>query len=451
MSLRRRLLALIALLLVASLIGGSMLTYWHGTRKIELEMSSAISVGDNALRDAVLPLLPGPITDAQIHRVISSFDGDRHVRARLVRPDGSTAYESRVRPPADPAPHWLYRFFAGKPQSTELELPGDFGAIVLRADPLNEVTEVWDDAKVKLALIGGFCTLVLTMLSVTLGRALKPLENLAQALQQVGGGDYEAHVAESGPQELAAIYKGFNTMAAKLADAELQNRRLNLQLNSVQDEERAEIARDLHDEIGPFLFAVDVDAQTIPALIERNNTQDVVTRSQAIRQSVGHMQTHLRSILSRLRPGMLLDLGLAHAADQLAEFWRARYPAIVFDVDCSDESFGPKLDEAAFRVLQEGTSNAVRHGKPSHIWLATRKLDNGAIEVSVTDDGEGIRQTTRKGFGLAGMRDRLALLGGDLVITPRANGQGVFLRAEIPNKQASLPINPEREDTTIHP
>jgi two-component system, NarL family, sensor histidine kinase UhpB len=436
MSLRRRLLALITLLLAASLLGGGLLTYWQGTRKIDLEMSSAIAVGENALRDSVLPLMPGPVSDAQLHRVISSFDGDRHLRARLVTPDGAMRLESHVLLPANPAPRWLYKLLTETPNSMELALPSGQGKIVLQADPLNEVTEVWDDAKVKLAIIGSFCGLVLAMISWTLGRALRPLENLSRALQQVGGGDYEAHVPEKGPQELAELYKGFNTMAAKLADAGQQNRRLAEQLSTVQDEERAEIARDLHDEVGPFLFAVDADAQAIPALLARDAKSDVAARSQAIRQSVAHMQTHVRSVLSRLRPGTLLDLGLSHAAEQLAAFWQQRYPGITFDVNCAEESFGPKLDEVAFRILQEGTSNAVRHGNPGRIQLSSANNSSGMLVVTVTDNGTGFGEPARKGFGVAGMRDRIALLGGTLSISAGAAGKGVEVRAEIPIAEA---------------
>lgn len=435
MSLRHRLLALIAVLLAASLLVGSALTYWHGLQKIELEMSSALGVGENAVRDAVVPLLKGPIADDQLQRIISSFDGDRHVSASLLSTDGSVRLQSRVKSPADPAPQWLFGLLTGTQQTASLELPNGAGSIQLRADPLNEVTEVWDDAKIKLAIVGVFCALVAAMISITLGRALKPLEDLSSALQQVGAGDYEVHVSESGPQELAAIYRGFNTMTTKLAVAEQTNRQLNEQLNTVQDEERAEIARDLHDEVGPFLFAVDVDAQTIPPLLERNAHQEVVARAQAIRQSVGHMQTHLRSVLQRLRPSTLLDLGLAHAADQLVEFWQTRYPAIAFDVDCSAQTFGAKIDEAAYRILQEGTSNAVRHGKPTRIELSTRHLDNGALEVRVTDNGSGIRPTARKGLGLAGMRDRITLLGGTMTVETGLHGSGVTIRAELPITQ----------------
>ncbi len=432
MSLRRRILALIALLLVASLIGGGILTYWQGVQRIELEMSSALRVGDNAIRDAVMPLRAGPVSEGQLERLVSSFDGDRHLRAKLISADGRTLRESHVLEPSHPAPQWLYRLLTAPPHSVDVTLPQYSGKIVLAVDPLNEVSEVWDDAKLKLGLMGGFCILVLAMISFTLGRALKPLEDFSRALQRVGGGDYAAHVSETGPQELAAIYKGFNLMAAKLADAEHQNGQLNEQLSTVQDEERAEIARDLHDEVGPFLFAVDVDAQTIQPLLARDARDEVVARAAAIRQSVVHMQTHLRSIMSRLRPSMLIDLGLAHAADQLAEFWRARYSNIVFDIDCANESFGIKLDEAAFRILQEGTNNAIRHGKPSRISLMSRRIDGDVLLVSVSDDGHGIRDSGHTGFGLQGMRDRLALLGGWISVDTGLDGRGVSLTARIP-------------------
>ncbi|MEQ1653514.1 MAG: ATP-binding protein, partial [Hyphomicrobium sp.] len=209
--------------------------------------------------------------------------------------------------------------------------------------------------------------------------------------------------------------------------------------------------RDLHDEVGPFLFAVDVDAQAIPALLNKGATVDVSARAQAIRQSVAHMQSHLRSVLNRLRPGLMLDLGVAQAAEQLASFWRARYPAIQFDIDCADESFGAALDETAFRVLQEGASNAVRHGKPTRIAFATRKLDTGMLVVSVTDDGAGLKATERDGFGLSGMRERLARMGGTLSIHANPNGRGVILRAEMPYVQTPRPRPTQQEDTSAAP
>ena len=434
MPLRRRLLALVALVLAVCLAAGGALTYWQGLRKIELEMSSAIEVADSAVGDAMSTIGTSPDASAYLHRIVTSFDGDRHVVARLVGSNG-TVDVSRLRPPGDPAPSWLYKLLAGPAHSRRFELPAGLkhlGVITIEADPHNEIGEVWEDLKLKFLIIFGFCGIVLALIYAILGRALRPLEALSAALARVGQGDYTAHVAETGPEDLNLIYRAFNRMAAQLRTAEQQNQRLNEQLSTVQEEERAEIARDLHDEIGPFLFATDVDAQSIPLLLSRDASDDVVSRSKAIRQSVQHMQLHLRGILSRLRPAMLIDQGLTHAVEQLVAFWRARRPQITFQTDIEDARFPANIEETAFRILQEGMSNAVRHGNPSIIELTARRTDDGTLRVVISDDGSGIAATSTRGFGLNGMKERIAALGGHLSVNGRVNEKGVILIAEIP-------------------
>jgi len=294
------------------------------------------------------------------------------------------------------------------------------------------VSEVWEDLKLKFIIIASFCVVVLALIYATLGRALRPLEQLSSALNRVGEGDYSAHVAETGPEDLKLIYRAFNRMAEQLREAEQQNQRLNEQLSTVQEEERSEIARDLHDEIGPFLFATDVDAQAIPLLVSREASDEIVDRSKAIRQSVQHMKLHLRGVLSRLRPALLIDQGLTHAVEHLVAFWKARRPQIAFRTDIEDERFPTGIEEVAFRILQEGTSNAVRHGQPSAIGLTARRTDDGMLRVVVSDDGSGITAKGARGFGLAGMRERVASLDGRLRIAEREGGKGVMLIAEIP-------------------
>jgi two-component system sensor histidine kinase UhpB len=166
--------------------------------------------------------------------------------------------------------------------------------------------------------------------------------------------------------------------------------------------------------------------------LSRDASGEVSSRAKAIRQSVQHMQLHLRSVLSRLRPALLIDLGLTHAVEQLVAFWRTRHPAITFDTDIEDERFPANIEEVAFRILQEGTSNAVRHGKPSTIGLQARRAENGMLRVAVSDDGSGLASTKTRGFGIAGMRERVAGLGGRLRVAQSDSGKGVMLIAEIP-------------------
>ncbi|MGJ0622110.1 MAG: histidine kinase [Methylocystis sp.] len=435
MPLRRRLLALVALVLAFCLIAGGVLTYWHGLRKVDLEMSSAIDVGSSAVSDALSTIGSGADALSQVRRLISSFDGDRHLSVRLVSPDGKVTIASRLQPPSDPPPRWLYWLLSGSPRARLFDMPSElkqFGTITIAADSHNEVGEVWEDLKLKFTIIAGFCLIVLALIYASLGRALRPLEQLSSALDRVGEGDYTAHVSEDGPEDLKLIYRAFNRMAGQLRDSEQQNQRLNEQLSTVQEEERSEIARDLHDEIGPFLFAADVDAQAIPLLVSRGAADQAVDRSKAIRQSVQHMQLHLRGVLSRLRPALLIDQGLTHAVENLVAFWKARRPQIEFRMDIEDARFPAAIEDAAFRILQEGTSNAVRHGQPSSIGLAARRTNEGMLRVVVTDDGSGITAKGSRGFGLPGMRERVASLDGRLSIADREEGKGVMLIVEIP-------------------
>ncbi len=435
MTLRHRLIALIALVLPLSLLVGGLLTYWHAVRKVETEMTAALAFGESSVRDAIASMTPSSDPGQHLARIVASFNGERHLKVSHTGSDGTIVFSSQVSRPNDPPPAWLVRMLAGPQHSVSVALPGDMknsGQLLIVADPLNEVTEVWDDVTLKLTIIAGFFSLVLGLVYWALGRALRPLEDLSKALAEVGHGNFAAHVSESGPQELSAIYKEFNRMADQLQAAELQNRRLNAQLSTVQEEERADIARDLHDEIGPFLFAVDVDAQTIPTYLERGAVQDATVRASAIRQSVAHMQSHIRSILSRLRPSMLLDLGLSHAIDQLVAFWRKRHPGITFNVMAEQTSYGAKIDEVAYRIVQEAVSNAVRHGNPSRIGIAIRADDGGILRVSVSNNGKELMDNGSYGFGLAGMRERIAAQGGNLTISNTAGGQGVELIAALP-------------------
>ncbi len=213
---------------------------------------------------------------------------------------------------------------------------------------------------------------------------------------------------------------------------------MTLQLNAVQEEERKDLARDLHDEIGPFLFAVDVDAQTITQYLQRGAYDEVAGRSAAIRQSVAHMQSHVRAILNRLRPAMLLDLGLAEAVDQLVAFWRARHPAIAITASISQASYGATVDEIAFRTVQEAINNAVRHGKPRTITIeAAIDPQRGALRLTIRDDGTGISPSATPGFGISGMRERAALAGGTLEVSQMPGQKGVTVVAMLPLKSSS--------------
>jgi two-component system, NarL family, sensor histidine kinase UhpB len=205
----------------------------------------------------------------------------------------------------------------------------------------------------------------------------------------------------------------------------------------LQAEERADLARDLHDEIGPLLFAVDMTAATIERLAASDRGDEIPTHVRSIHETVGRMQRHVREILGRLRP--LRGIGLEAAIGRLAGFWRGRRPDIDFVVDISVEQdrIGDDLKETIYRVIQEGMSNAIRHGKPTRVDIAIMHDNADGIRVEVADDGGGmasdhIGQRGAAQFGLIGMRERVMAMAGSLTIEQGRNGRGLMLVVRLP-------------------
>lgn len=435
MSLRRRMMALILMLLPLSLLTGGLATYFYSVRQVENEITAATSLAETSARDVVATLPKVADPSDQIVRLVSSFDNDRDIKLSFVAPDGNIILSSRPARLENPAPHFLQRAFSGPARVKVIEFPDplrQLGTLRIEAMPLGEITEAWEEMVLQFSLIAFLVSAFSAIVFWTLGRALQPLEKLSGALSQVGQGNFAAQVPESGPEELSAIYRAFNSMAGKLQDAERQNLMLNDQLSTVQEEERAEIARDLHDEIGPFLFAVDVDAQAIPQYLSKGQHEEATGRAAAVRQSVAHMQTHLRAILGRLRPAALLDLGLAQAVDRLASFWKTRYPGLRIAAEMQQASFGARLDEIAYRTIQEALNNSVRHGQPDIVTIKAELSADRVLTVTVTDDGSGFGKDSAPGFGLAGMRERIAAAGGTLDIAENHPKSGVTITARLP-------------------
>jgi two-component system sensor histidine kinase UhpB len=434
MKLKTQLLFAISTLMLLVLMLGAVATYLRAVSKVSAEMRAAIEVGSRIARNAVDDVEEASDPKRRIELLVADFNGDRHLRALLVTGPGRVAMASELAVPDEDVPRWFVKLFGGEARNVHLKLPKVFeglGDFVLQTDSRNEVAELWNEVVVTLALLVTFCVLSLVVVHMTLERALQPLGRLSLALSKVGSMASVEHVDEIGPSELSAVYKGFNRMVDRLHQVEQQNGRLNDQLATVQEEERADIARDLHDEIGPFLFAVDVDAATIQRAMARRDLQAVAPHVDQIRESVGHMNRHLKAILARLRPSALIDLGLDQAVEHLVGFWRSRNSDIVFGATVAASQIEAPMDAIAYRVVQEGLSNAVRHGKPSRVDVNVEQSGDGTVTVRIEDDGCGLGGSVPGGYGLLGMRERLAAHGGTLEVGSGRKG-GTVLVARLP-------------------
>jgi two-component system, NarL family, sensor histidine kinase UhpB len=433
-TLRLRLLLLIALGLLASLAVAGTFAFWHAVQKAQIELQAALAVGSVVARHAVEDIGEASDPQRRLVELIAGFDGDRHLRASLVDPAGNVLATSKLQQPDDPMPAWIRGLLAGDASVLRVALPAGFeryGTVVLTTDAASELSEAWSDFTLTVAVLAIFGALVFALVYLMLSRTLGPLQDLNRAFARIGQGDYEPRVRETGPTEFVRLARGFNHMAEQLSAMKTQNDQLNQRLAAVQEKERADLARDLHDEIGPLLFAASLDIATVQQSLPADAAARVAPRLQAVRDAVTRMQGHLKEILRRLRPAVLQEMGLAGAVDSMIAFWRVRHPHVLFDAELPPDDFGEPLDGMIYRIINESTSNALRHGRPNRIDIAVELGVDDMVTVNVTDDGGGMDEAAA-GFGITGMHERVALLGGILTIRNRPEGNGVMVSARVP-------------------
>jgi two-component system sensor histidine kinase UhpB len=438
MSLRFRVVLAIVLVLLAGSAIGIALAGWQAQSALREELGAALSSGRQSVASAFEDLTRSRQRDPDLMRIVRAFDGDRHLSVQLIAPDGAVRGASQPLAGGG-SPAWFAGLFdAAAP--LDMPIPGP-GRGVVRLTPLaaDDIGAIWTEF-VDLALVLAASIAVTAALAwLTVGHALRPLGEIAAALSAIGSGRYDTRVDDRGARELRRLTRGVNDMAARLAAMQARTQALERQLLTLQDEERADLARDLHDEMGPHLFAVSVDAAMARRLIDDGQSSAAIDQLGSIQRAVALMQRMVRDILGRLRPTELIELGLSAAVGELVAFWRGRHRDVRFEVTTPpDESAitGP-VRETLYRFVQEGLSNAIRHGRPDRVSIRI-SIDQDEVEARITDDGARAAEPGPDGFGLSGMRERLAAVGGRLEIARGDPGVGWTLIARAPVSAATV-------------
>jgi signal transduction histidine kinase len=196
-------------------------------------------------------------------------------------------------------------------------------------------------------------------------------------------------------------------------------------------EERSRIARELHDEVAHAMSVIAVQADAAEGALARDPAL-VQKPLIAIRDTARAALADMRSVLGALRgdeePELSPGAGLARAP-QLVEQARASGLDVGFRVEGASVPLPPALDLAAYRVLQEGLTNVRKHAGAARADVLVR-YEPDALTLQVDDDGDGSGTAGGTGLGLTGIRERVSLLGGELIATPRE--RGFSLRVRLP-------------------
>ncbi len=313
---------------------------------------------------------------------------------------------------------------------------------------------------------GGIAYLLSTYISV-------PIKKITDAIEKVSNGDLNTTLSIKRNDEIGTLAKSFNNMAEDLgrhrkhleilveartgelrkankqlqqeisertrAEAELkrsqeQLRDLASHLQSIREEERSQIAREIHDELGQALTALKMDVHWLRHKLPK----DQLLLSGKIKSMSGLIDTTVQSvrrISSELRPKLLDDLGLSAAME-----WQANEFMSRAGIEChiSSEPEDIILDQARstafFRIFQETLTNIARHAQATEVEVMLQE-DTEAVELVVRDNGKGITESqiaNAKSLGIIGMRERVHSLGGDLKIAGVPQ-KGTTVEVRIPN------------------
>ena len=241
------------------------------------------------------------------------------------------------------------------------------------------------------------------------------------------------------------------------AEAELQAsrnelRQLSASIQTAREEEKARIARELHDDLGQRLTALKMDLSLLAGeLEERGDFANQVAQTHAMQRLIDDTVGAVREIASDLRPVMLDDLGLVAAIEWLSNEWRSRY-GIVVTLDSGPLAwhFNREASNAIFRIVQEALTNIARHANATRASVTLTRTAASAV-VCIADNGVGVEQARAAGgllestgrvpgasFGLIGMRERVRLLGGEVTLESPSDG-GFIVTATIPLEGNELP------------
>jgi two-component system sensor histidine kinase UhpB len=381
----------------------------------------------------------------------------RHVRIMLVDSFGNLTVVSRApdlvngKPVKQWVPKWFKSLVGPKlvRRTVLLSSANSTIPVIIAGDPTDELAESWREFYTFILAWVGLNALILLALWAALSRVLNPLVMFSRGLLNLEAGAYATRLKPPKQKEIALLTNRFNTLAGALGTARDENGRLYEELMLVQERERRDIAHELHDEAGPCLFGITANAASIKTLAEDlpSNRSEVEQRVDQIQSIAERLKLMNRALLKKLRPGSLGRVGIAELVDELIASFHGLHPdtRIAASVGRLAQSYGEAIDLTLYRCIQEGVTNALRHGRGGNISVELgeqrvngkgSKRSQQSLCLTVHDDGEGFDASAPKGFGLSSMTERVRALGGTLAIKSTPAG-GTTITVVLPVQRKS--------------
>jgi two-component system, NarL family, sensor histidine kinase UhpB len=359
-------------------------------------------------------------------------------------PPGEDARQlcSQIESLGTPAPHpfeVVYNFLFGTQDSVKRYLTlrdRDAGYVLVAAAPDAALRLAWRQVSIVTGVAATMAAAIAVFATLMIGYALLPARIIVDGLHRLRQGDLAWRLPGFRTAEFNLIAHAVNELSEELARTNDARAALMLRLFQVQEEERRALARDLHDEFGQCLTASAALAASIEAGAPPER-DDLLQEARAIARAQKRMMANLRDALVRLRSQDIEEIGLEATLRELVSNHNTHSRSrAVFRLSIIGKltTLPKHIAVDVYRIAQECLTNAAKHGSPTEVRLIVERMttDREAISLTVEDDGGGdaTRIGHQSGYGILGIRERIAALGGSLAIGKAI--RGVRVSAIIP-------------------
>lgn len=401
-------------------------------------------------------------TNKNLPELVEFLRETGRVRAQeisLLSLDGELLYQSppSVYKAGRNAPQW-YAALIAPPESVRV-IALSHARITMRTNPTRAILDGWDNLADILFAQSVLFIIADIVIFWLVGVWLAPLEKIERGLREIEQGAHHVRLPALPGKEAGQMGRAFNRMAQAVEDniqvrqataeaqARLATQREFTQLLYARiEQERAAIARELHDELGQSLTGIRSIAKSM--LQHADVAGSPIQRSaQMLFDTAGMMSDAMHRMIPRLRPLQLEGMGLVDAVRDLLTATQLNNPELKTELEVQGEL--PALNEEyelhAYRIIQEAITNVVRHAKASrtHVCIAVK---DQCLVLSIADDGQGAQSLQRVGhYGVLGMQERAASLNGKVVFQTATMG-GCKVLVTLP---LASPVNPSHHESQV--
>jgi len=291
------------------------------------------------------------------------------------------------------------------------------GYILIKPDPAYEINEIWQQVKSGLFVILIFFIFINLVIYIVFFHTLQPINELLDGFKKLENENYKVRINKTNISELNNIGQKFNSTVKKIRETNMRVHKLSQDLIKIQEQEKKELARNLHDELGQSLTAIQAEAASIKN--SKKEKSQLLAVDNIINLSKS-MMLSTRELIKKLSLGILDEVGIQIALDDLVVTWQKRNPKVNLQYDL-DHNTLRKISKDhhshIYRIVQEALTNISKHASPLNVSIMFKTLLPGKIKIEIINDGLINKTKDTSGMGLSGIQERVAQMQGQIKVT----------------------------------